>query len=171
MNNCLITIMDMIKQRGYNIVKNDDEKITWINNNEENIVVFKTIINKFNVDNIKQTVFILNNIKINHCIVIYLDSITSMAKKLIESSVDIKFELFTCEELQYNITKHRLVPKHIKLNEEECKEFKSKHGVNFSILLTSDPVSRFFNFQRGDIIKIIRTDNDTSYITHRIVKG
>ena len=124
----------MIKQRGYNIVKNDDEKITWINNNEENIVVFKTIINKFNVDNIKQTVFILNNIKINHFIVIYLDSITSMAKKLIESSVDIKFELFTCEELQYNITKHRLVPKHIKLNEEECKEFKSKHGVNYSIL-------------------------------------
>ena len=95
-----------------------------------------------------------------------------MAKKLVENSVEKKFELFTQDELQYNITKHRLVPKHIKLNNEDAKDFKKKYGLKFPALLKTDPVCRFYDFQRGDVIKIIRQEScGNTYITHRIVKG
>ena len=171
MDKALETVNDMIKQRGYKIKDNDDSKIIGINDNGKQIVVFKQPIDKFNVDHIKQKVSILNNIGIKNCIVIYTNSVTSIAKKLVESSIDIEFELFTQDELQYNITKHRLVPEHIKLYEEEAKIFKKNYGMKFSIILKTDPVCRFYNFQRGDIIKIIRMTDNIPYITHRIVKG
>ena len=37
----------------------------------------------------------------------------------------------------------------------------------FPVLLSTDPVSRYFNFKKGDIIKIIRKYD---IITYRIVK-
>ena len=94
-----------------------------------------------------------------------------MTKKLIENSVDIKIELFTQEELQYNITKHRLVPKHIKLSSDEAKEFKKTYGLKHPAMILTDPVSRFYDFKRGDVIKIVRMSGEDEFVTYRIVKG
>ena len=44
------------------------------------------------------------------------------------------FELFADQDLQYNITKHRLQPTFQKLNETECDEYKEKFGVKIGIL-------------------------------------
>tara|TARA_B110000208_G_scaffold65173_2_gene84505 strand:- start:1318 stop:1926 length:609 start_codon:yes stop_codon:yes gene_type:complete len=76
---------------------------------------------------------------------------------------------------QLNPTKHVLVPKHEKLNDEESafilNKFKVKHKNQFPVLLKTDIISRYYNFKRGDIIKI--SDNtlplNTVYITYRIV--
>ena len=175
MQKALETVNDIIKQRGYSIKSDLEDKIIGINEKGKEIVIFKNPIDKFNVDHIKQKVSILNTLNIKHCIVIYTISVTAIAKKLVESSIDVEFELFTQDELQYNITEHRLVPKHIKLSEEEAKIFKKEFGIKFSTILKTDPVCRFYNFQRGDVIKIIRKDytssNNIPYITHRIVKG
>ena len=172
MDKAIETVKDMIQQRGYLISEEDDEKFIGVDENKQSIVVFTTLVDKFNVDRIKEKVAILNSINANHCIVIYGNSVTSMAKKLVENSVEKKFELFTQDELQYNITKHRLVPKHIKLNNEDAKDFKKKYGLKFPALLKTDPVCRFYDFQRGDVIKIIRQEScGNTYITHRIVKG
>ena len=174
MEKAIETVKDMIKQRGYVITEEDDEKFIGVDDNKESIVIFTKIVDKFNVDSIKEKIVILNNIKSDHCIIIYGNNVTSMAKKLVENSVEKKFELFTRDELQYNITHHRLVPKHIKLADCDAKEFKKKHGLKFPALLKTDPVCRFYNFQRGDVIKIVRQDNTIGgsfYVTHRIVKG
>ena len=171
MDKAIETVKDMIEQRGYFISEEDDEKFIAVNENKESIVVFTTLVDKFNVDRIKDKIGILNSIDANHCIVIYGNSVTSMAKKLVENSIEKKFELFTQDELQYNITHHCLVPTHVKLPDMEAKDFKKKYGLKFPTLLKTDPVCRFYNFQRGDIIKIIRKDSGTTYITHRIVKG
>lgn len=175
MDKALETINDIIKQRGYSIKSDTDEKIIGINEKNKEIVIFKNPIDKFNVEHIKQKVSILNTLGIKHCIVIYTNSVTAIAKKLVESSIDVEFELFTQDELQYNITEHRLVPKHIKLSEEEARIFKKTFGIKFPTILKTDPICKFYNFQRGDVIKIIRIDNSKEnnipYITHRIVKG
>ena len=88
--------------------------------------------------------------------------------------MDIEIELFFEDELQYNITKHILVPEHIRLSNNKAKKFKEKYGTKFPILLINDPISRFFNYKSGDIIKIIRCqkikEDSNYYITYRIVK-
>jgi DNA-directed RNA polymerase I, II, and III subunit RPABC1 len=171
MNIAIQTVTKMITQRGYDITKSDDDKIIGSNPDGDQIVVFTQPVIKFNVDRVKEYISLLHKMGMNHCIVIYTDSVTSMTKKLITNSVDIKIELFTQEELQYNITEHRLVPQHIRLCPEEAKEFKKVYGLKHPAILLIDPVSRFYAFKRGDVIKIIRVSGENKFITYRIVKG
>ena len=170
MDTAIETVIDMITQRGYKITKSEEDKIIVTNSIGENIIVFTVAVVKLNVDTVKEYISILHKMEMKHCIVIYIDNVTSMTKKLIENSVDIKIEIFTQEELQYNITKHRLVPKHIRLSQKDTKEFKNVYGFKLPTILRTDPVSRFYDFNRGDIIKIIRINEKDKFVTYRIVK-
>ena len=92
------------------------------------------------------------------------------AKKVIEEANDLIIELFQEEELQYNITKHYLVPKHelsYPKGTKISKDFKDKYGDKFPVLLKTDPVARFYGYNKGDIIKITRKGG---YVTYRFVK-
>jgi DNA-directed RNA polymerase I, II, and III subunit RPABC1 len=165
------TVIEMITQREYEITESDDDKIIGSNSEGDQIVVFTQPVIKFNVDRVKEYISLLHKMGKNHCIVIYTESVTSMTKKLVENSVDIKIELFTQEELQYNITKHVLVPQHIRLGPNEAKDFKKLYGSKHPALLRIDPISRFYGYQRGDVIKIVRVLGEDTFITYRIVKG
>jgi DNA-directed RNA polymerase I, II, and III subunit RPABC1 len=171
MDTTMKTVSEMITQRGYNITEDSYDKIIGINNEGKQIVAFKQSVIKFNVDRIKEYISLLNKMNMNHCIIVYIDTVTSMTKKLVANSVDIKIELFTEDELQYNITKHRLVPEHILLSEEESNEFKEKFGSRHPAILGTDPIARFYNYKRGDVVKIVRsTGEGKRFITYRIVK-
>lgn len=159
------TITDMIIQRGYNII-DTDEKIIGINKKNEKIIFFMNEVTKFNSDRAKEYIVLVNSMGINHCIVVYTDCVTPMASKLLACSFDITLELFHIDELQYNITRHRLVPQHIKLSDYDAKQFKKKYGSRLPIILETDPIARFYKYKIGDIIKIIRKNN---YVTYRIV--
>lgn len=68
-------------------------------------------------------------------------------------------EYFFIENLQYNITKHRLVSKHSLLNEEESDQLLNKYNIKSTqlpVILKSDPVIKYYNFPRGGICKIVR---------------
>lgn len=168
------TVTEMLTQRGYKITNSDDDKITGTKPDGCHIVAFKQPVIKFNVDRIKEYIILLHKMKINHCIIVYTDCITPMTKKLVENSVDIQIELFTQKELQYNITKHELVPEHSRLPTDKATEFKAKYGSAWSLMLVTDPISRFYNYKSGDVIQITRTNekknNEFPYITHRLVK-
>lgn len=165
------TVTEMITQRGYQITKSDDDKIIGTNSEKEQIVVFTQPVLKFNVDRVKEYISLLHKLKMTHCIVIYTDTVTSMTKKLVENSIDIKIELFTQEELQYNITKHRLNPQFIRLPPDEMKYFKTNFGLRHPAILRTDPIARFYAYNRGDVIKIIRKNGAKRFTTYRIVKG
>jgi DNA-directed RNA polymerase I, II, and III subunit RPABC1 len=172
MDIALKTVSEMINQREYKITEDDDDKLIGTNEKGEQVVVFKQPVIKFNVDRIKEYINILHKMNMNHCIVIYTDSVTSMTKKLVLNSVDIKIELFTQDELQYNVTKHRLVPEHIRLSTDESKLFIEKFGLKHPVILITDPIARFFAYNRSDVIKIIRsTGGGGRFVTYRIVKG
>ena len=112
----------------------------------------------------------MKQIDVFHAIIVYKDSATPVAKKIIEESNDILIELFQEEELSYNITKHYLVPKHELIYEKGskgAKEFKDKYSDKFPIILKSDPISRFYGYKKGDIIKVTRKSGNIMY---RIVK-
>ena len=51
---------------------------------------------------------------------------------------------------------------------KELYDFKKNFGIKFGILRLDRPISRFYDYQKGDVIRITRNDG---YINYRIVKG
>jgi DNA-directed RNA polymerase I, II, and III subunit RPABC1 len=163
-----IICLEMLKQRNYDIIDYEDDKIVALKPDGHQMIVFFSDSQKFNVKNIQVYISLMNELEIFHSIIVYKEGVTSFTKKAIEQSMEMKFELFAEEDLQYNITKHRFQPIFERLTEEEANEFKKKYGLNFAIMRKEDPIAKFYNYQRGDIIKITRKNG---YVTYRIVKG
>ena len=157
----------MFEQRGYNIVEKDDERILAIKEDGKQICAF---INKssakFNVERIQECISMMKEMDVWHGLIVYSDTATPVAKKIVEESKKMQIELFHEKELQYNLTKHCLVPLHTlkyKKDSEEAKEFKKN---KYPIISIKDPVTKFYNWSLGDIIEVTRKDN---VIMYRIV--
>ena len=163
--------LEMLEQREYDIKINEEDKLIAIKPDGNQMIVFFSDISKFNVKNIQVYINIMSELSIFHSIIIYKDGVTSFTKKTIDQSVEMKFELFAVEDLQYNITKHRLQPKFEKLNNDETVNFKAKYGLKIPTLRRDDPIALFYSYEKGDIIKITRNATGISFITYRLVKG
>ncbi len=75
-------------------------------------------------------------------------------------------QIMHCKELQINKTKHKLVPKHYKISDEDANELLKKYSLISKsqlplILKDKDPICRYYNYKSGDIIKI--TNNSVSH--------
>lgn len=159
---------EMLTQREYEIIEDEEDKIIALKPDGNQMLVFFSDSRKFNVKNIQVYISLMNELQIFHAIIVYKDGVTAFTKKAIDQSIEMKFELFAEEDLQYNITKHRFQPKFEKLSPEESTILKKQFGNNFPIIRKEDPISRFYNYQKGDVIKIIRNNG---YINYRMVKG
>ena len=64
---------------------------------------------------------------------------------------------FEIGEVVRNVTKHKLVPRHTKLDEDEVLRVKTKYGIDsvskLPVLLTTDPVSKYYGYVSGDTVK------------------
>ena len=160
--------LEMLAQRKYKILAKEPERIIALNQNQNKVIVFFSDSSKFNVKNIQMYITIMDELKILHCIIVYKEGVTAFTKKAIEQSLAMTFELFIVDDLQYNITKHRLQPKFELLSEEDAEDFKKEFGSKFKILRKDDPIARFYFYQKGDVIRITHSNN---YIDYRIVKG
>ena len=166
------TVMEMMHQRNFCITLTDEPEIILVENeSDDRIIIFYNSSSKLDNERLKQFISLTKQGNLTHAIIIYKNSVTHAAKKIVEELSNagdqaLYFELFNEDSLRYNITKHRLVPKHMKLSDEEAKEFKKKFGLKMPILLHIDPIARFFNYQKGDIIRIERKDA----IAYRIVR-
>ena len=73
------------------------------------------------------------------------------------------------EKEKFDIMQHSLVPKHVKLNEEEKKELLKKYNISLKQLpsiIDKDPVVKLLNAVPDDVIKIVRksqTSGESSY--------
>ena len=100
----------------------------------------------------------------------------SSVKKLQKDPSLGDIQVRTCKELQINITKHKWVPQHIKLEQEEInllmEQYSLKSKNQLPILLQSDAIARYFNYKPGDVIKIPTSNGslNTRYINYRCVK-
>ena len=163
-NNC----KNMLSDRKYKYIKEEDNISIFSNGNKSYICLFLILFEKLDVSNVKNIINILNNKKLNHAIILYKTDITSYAKKIIDNiKKEFIIETFYEKKMLFNITKHRLVPKHTELSVEESKKFIKQYGKKFPVILKSDPISKYYNFKKGSIIKIVRKNN---YIMYRIVK-
>jgi len=170
------TIKEMLKQRGYKKIEEIiEEKHIVIRSlkGPKELYAFVTNIEKFNTEKTQEYIKIMQERGIHHAIIVYKNVITSTARKNINKlptndEVNLKIELFSDMELQFNITKHRLQPKFKLLSPKEASLFKSKYGKNIPIMFTCDPIARFFNYKPGDVVRLTR--KKTGYVSYRIVK-
>lgn len=162
--------IEMLCQRNYQIIDQDLEQLRIIAQKPDNthMCVIFNVASKFDSKSLKEVISIMKELEIYHSIVIYRESITPATKNTLSQSLDMNIELFSEEDLQYNITKHRLQPQFERLSDIEAEEFKKKYGMKFGILRIDKPIARFYGYQRGDVIRIIRP---CGFITYRIVKG
>lgn len=164
---------EMLQQRGYKNIISIEENILEatkesLESENDRICVILSNNTSLGVERMKEYVNFMETNKYKHGIIVYI-TVTSKAIKIIENEniANKTIELFFYKELMFNITKHIKVPLHIKLSKEESEEFKNKYGTSFSTIKITDPISKFYNFNRGDVIKIIQKNG---YISYNIVK-
>jgi DNA-directed RNA polymerase subunit H (RpoH/RPB5) len=167
MEKSYIISLEMLEQRGYKVIEKEEDRIIALKQDQSKVVVFFSDSVKFNVKNIQMYITIMDELNIFHSIIVYKEGVTAFTKKAIEQSLEMTFELFAEEDLQYNITKHRLQPKFELLSQKDGEKFKKEFGVKFKVLRKDDPISKFYYYEKGDVIRIIHKNG---YIDYRIVK-
>lgn len=105
-------------------------------------------------------------------IFVYQNGVTPSAMKLLPSVAPATIETFHEAALVVNITHHELVPKHIKLSDDEKKELLKRYRLKESQLpriQRMDPVALYLGLKRGDVVKIIRqSETSGRYASYRI---
>ena len=155
----------MMEARGFTFYKTENDVYIYVHNNQKTAIWYYNN-DKLNIDAIKDFICILENIRITNGIIIYQDCITSSTKKILEHMYKYKIELFSNSDFRFNITEHYFYCNHRKLDTKEADEIKKSFGTGLPILLKSDPVTRYFNFSKNDIIEISRKNG----FAYRIVK-
>ena len=84
-------------------------------------------------------------------------------------------EIIWLNNIVFNITQHFLVPKHIKLTEDEIKklliDLYITNKYNLPVMYRDDPMARYLDLTSGDVCKIIRySPTSGEYISYRVVK-
>ena len=94
---------------------------------------------------------------------IVVETMNQKSEKII-ASYETACEIFKTMELMINIVDHILVPKHIVLTQEEGQQVLEAYCAkkkDMPLILTTDPIARYYNMQPGEICKIIRSSTMT----------
>lgn len=111
-------------------------------------------------------------------IVVVAEKLTTNNMKTItefekNSEVPLVMQFFELRELQFNITKHVLVPKHEVIADEETinalvEKYNIRSRIHFPLILKSDPVAKYYGIKSGHLVKITRpSPSSGEYITYR----
>lgn len=88
-------------------------------------------------------------------------------------NLKVNLQVFDIRSLQFNISKHSLVPKHeIVRSEEEIKSIIERYSLKskfqLPIILKSDAMAKYLGLKNGDIVKITRPSQTSGeYIVFR----
>jgi len=175
------TIFEMLNDRNIDISSvNDDDISEWINTNF-NKVNFSIVINKIKILYYMQSKFKWPELKkilveddeeeYSLIILVVREKVSQNNLKFIHG-LKLPIQIFDIKELQFNITKHVLVPKHELVNDEEGKLIIEKYSLKTKYqlphILKTDPMSKYLGLKSGDIIKIQRTSPTAGeYIAYR----
>lgn len=181
----------MLKIRKYNVDKkynlsNEEFKLKY-NKNKEHIILqnkdkFK-IIHFLKQKKIKPS--ILKDILANyikkygekiHFIFLFKTKINSNLKKVIKKFINknVRIEVFLFEELIIDKIKHKWVPKHeLITNEEEYIKIKEKYNIikkyQLPLIFINDPIAKYYGAIHGQIFKITRMEDNGFNIIYRYV--
>lgn len=129
------------------------------NNKQKVFRIIYALQNKFKFSDIKK---IMDDKTKTYFTIVVIKDKTNLSN--IKNIEDDNVQIFQLKELQFNITHHKLVPKHELLtfdNEQEIQcllqNLMIKNRYQLPLILKTDPVSRYLNAKPGNIIKITRS--------------
>ena len=110
--------------------------------------------------NKKKVILIFNNDTISQPVITQLNKYDKMFQKN-----DGQLQYFHAKQIMFNPTKHEYVPKHIKLSEKEATEFMNEYMIKsklyMPVILHNDPIAKWLGLKQGDIVKIIRYNENS----------
>lgn len=89
------------------------------------------------------------------------------------ASLRLNLQVFDIKQLQFNISRHVLVPKHeIIRDENEVKDIMERYMIKskfqLPIILKSDAMAKYLGLKNGDIVRIVRVSPTAGeYIVYR----
>ena len=165
----ITNLSEMIEDRGHPALLTSHVEL--LQNANDNVFIPLDTFNVYlEIQNSKssQSVFSQKN-KLNIDDIIILSgtsNFVNLSIKKITNKNGWKRQCFTPDYFSFNITKHIMVPKHAKISEIEKSKLFEKLSIQrpeqLPIIFTTDPVSKYYGFQPGDVCKVSRT-NYTSY--------
>ena len=75
---------------------------------------------------------------------------------------------------EFNVADHILVPKHIKMSEEEVKDLFAKYNISskqMPAISIKDPAIKNMDVKAGDVIKILRIGSVGKSVYYRTVRN
>jgi DNA-directed RNA polymerases I, II, and III subunit RPABC1 len=123
---------------------------------------FKTLIDEMITEFLHsgdEVIFILKD-SVNN-----MDAFDSMLEGYL-SSTGVYIQIFSLDNLSFNITKHDLVPKMRIMSPEEQLSILERYQVSPSQMpqiLKSDPQAKFLGVRKGDMCEIIRASETAGY--------
>ena len=173
--NSWTTCLEMIADRGFTI----DKKYSTLNTSELkkrlisdilHIIAYKqngeVMYLEYLLNNKKRSSYVeylQNNYKIdtvnNKTQVIFVTKYKPNSTILsIQSHKEIDIQVFWYKHLLMNPSKHILVPRHVRVPPEQHIDILHKYNIvskiQLPVILYGDAIARYYNFKRGDIIKI-----------------
>ncbi|XP_044934338.1 DNA-directed RNA polymerases I, II, and III subunit RPABC1-like [Mustela putorius furo] len=107
-------------------------------------------------------------------IVVQQGMTTSAKQSLVDMVPKNVLEQFLQQELLINFTEQELVPEYVIMTKEEVTELLARYKLQENQLpriQTGDPVARYFEIKRGQVVKVIRpSETADRYITYRLVQ-
>lgn len=145
----------LLKRREYfnikqinNINKEIKPNIIANKNENEQILVFFINFDKVTIKILKSILFINNS---DHIIIVHAFLLTPDSKQIVINNKNpIKIEIFSYSEMLYDPIEISPIHKKIALRPKEWKKL--------PIILSSDIISRYYLFEKGDIISIEEND-------------
>lgn len=156
---------ELIKDRHYVIQDENDDYILSCKGGNDKLCIFKTLHDKISISLIQKVTSECKDLSCKRCIIFYKQTVTPMAKKLIQTGRNLQMNIQTMniKEISFNITHHYLVPKHELVQSSDIIQELQPHKKNLPILKKLDPVSKYYGFKRGDIVRVTRKDNTIMY--------
>jgi DNA-directed RNA polymerase I, II, and III subunit RPABC1 len=176
----LKTIMEMLQDRKVDVSTIKDGLSTIVDTNH-NKATFDVIIDKIKImyylppskfkwGEVKKS-FEDDENQYDLIIFIVKEKVSQNNLKLIHS-LGLHIQIFEIKELQFNISKHVLVPKHEVVDEQEVKSIVERYTIKSKFqlphILKNDPMSRYLGLKSGDVVRITRTSPTAGeYIIYR----
>jgi DNA-directed RNA polymerase subunit H (RpoH/RPB5) len=110
--------------------------------------------------NKKNVIIVFNNDTISTPILSQLNKYDKLFQK-----IGGILQHFQIKQLMFNPTKHVFVPEHIKLSDEEAadvmKKYMIKSKLQMPVILHNDIIAKWLGLKQGDIVKIIRYNENS----------
>ena len=116
------------------------------------------LVNRYN--NKLNIIMIFNNDNISTLTISQLNRYDNLLRR-----IGGTLQYFHMKNLMFNPTRHQLVPRHIKMTNEEVTEMMGKYLIKNKIqlpyILYSDPIAKWLGLKQGDVIKIERYNENS----------